>query len=128
VRRKIASRRMGSPTAKLARHGVYVGRPTFLGNPFPLPERATTAQRVESISKYREWFKKRWNEEEGFKEKVIAFVGPSSVPLVCWCAPLPCHAEVIREFVDGEERKKARAERDRLLKGLSTQASACLDR
>jgi hypothetical protein len=114
MRRKIASRRRGSPTAKLASHGVYVGRPTFLGNPFPLPERATMAQRTQVIARYRVWFKKRWDEEQGFKEQVIAFVGPASVPLVCWCAPLPCHAEVIREFVDRDERKKERAERERM--------------
>jgi hypothetical protein len=24
---------------------------------------------------------------------------PQGVALACWCAPLPCHGQVIREFV-----------------------------
>lgn len=73
---------------------VYVGRGSFLGNPFRIGKDGT---REEVIEKYREWFAKQW-EKASFRKKVNEYVGDKD--LMCYCAPEACHAEVIREFVD----------------------------
>lgn len=86
---------------------VYVGRihwigVSSLGNPF------TTKQhgRGEAIRKYRRWLVERLKDPlsdqsiEIARLKGIAEAGP--LALRCHCAPLPCHAETIREILEGE--------------------------
>ena len=95
-----------------AKHGwpdgdncFYVGRSkkTFspLGNPYQLGK---DGDRQTVIQKYRRWL---WQEiQQGWRSKayeelvMIAEIYRYSternpVKLICWCAPLPCHAEVI---------------------------------
>ncbi len=75
---------------------VYVGRPSPLGNPFQL---GRDGSRAEVISGYRLWLwaqlqvpgSPQWRDLERLLAQ--AQVGP--LELLCWCAPLSCHAEVI---------------------------------
>lgn len=76
-------------------HGGYdvkVDRSTKWGNPFKIGRDGT---RDEVIAKYREWVVKqpvlmsRINEIHG---KVLG----------CWCAPEPCHAEVLVELSEAD--------------------------
>lgn len=70
--------------------GVYVGRPTKWGNPFVIGPDGT---REEVIQKYREWLKAR----------MVEGLDPSELrgkDLVCWCAPLPCHADILLEVAN----------------------------
>lgn len=83
---------------KVVRRGapgsVYIGRPTFLGNPFVItPDHA----REEVIEKYRQWFRDKLK-DPAFAERVIAYCGESD--LACYCAPLPCHGDVIKAWLD----------------------------
>ena len=81
--------------------GEYVGRPSPLGNPFAI---GRDGDRTEVIAKYRKWL---WNnldygtpqqiELDRLAEKFIAQRG---LTLVCWCAPLPCHADVIASAIE----------------------------
>ena len=70
---------------------VRVDRGTPWGNPFRVGK---DGDRAEVIAKYRDWL----------AEKITAdhsFVGPLyGKRLACWCAPLPCHADVLVEWMD----------------------------
>lgn len=65
-------------------YDVYIGRPSRWGNPFPIgPD-----TREEVIAKYEVWLKQQTNlmaDLPMLKGKVLG----------CWCAPLPCHGDVL---------------------------------
>jgi hypothetical protein len=85
---------------------VYVGRPTIFGNPFThLSTHASELIRVptreRAVERYREWFHIRMADPV-FEAAVESLRGKD---LVCWCAPLPCHAEVIVEYLESTKEK-----------------------
>lgn len=76
-----------------AAHDVYIGRPSPWGNPFHLHGKTT---RGEVIARYRQWLMERDQQElvlrmkKELKGKVLG----------CYCKPLACHGDVIKEIVD----------------------------
>jgi hypothetical protein len=79
--------------------GVYVGRPTPLGNPFRL-ERED--QRNEVVARYATWLEQelhRGNREvaRALEELYRKLKRQGALTLLCFCAPRRCHAEVIAE-------------------------------
>lgn len=64
---------------------VYVGRPSKWGNPFIIGKDGT---REEVIEKYKDWFIHQ-------RELVDCLHELRDKDLVCWCAPLPCHADFL---------------------------------
>jgi hypothetical protein len=81
--------------------GVYVGRPTVLGNPYTLKE----YNRTDAIARYRLWLRQQWQRHSEVHAALLQLARQyheqGALTLVCWCAPRPCHAEVIREAVLG---------------------------
>lgn len=78
------------------RLAIYVGRPTPLGNPF------RDMEREEAIAKYRKWLPNelKINPKAQFLMFYIAERAmEQDVDLVCSCAPLACHADVIKDYV-----------------------------
>lgn len=78
---------------------VYVGRPGrgmtgYFGNPFVL-NREHDRGRV--LGLYRNYFLRKLDEDEAFRRRVLALCGKV---LVCYCAPLACHADVIAEWLE----------------------------
>jgi len=71
---------------------VYVGRPSKWGNPAVLGK--DTKIREEAIEMYRRWLKVKL----AVKELDISEL--TGKDLVCWCAPLPCHAGVLLEMAN----------------------------
>lgn len=79
---------------------IYVGRKVGvweqspLANQFKLGRGATDEDRQEVIKKYRQWL---WNKIQAGDPTVISVLGEINrkTVLVCWCAPEPCHAEVV---------------------------------
>lgn len=70
---------------------VYIGRPSPLGNPFVIGK---DGDRTAVIEKYRQWL---WERIKANDEAVLAALralNDDSV-LVCWCAPLPCHGDIV---------------------------------
>ena len=71
---------------------VYVGRPSKWGNPYRIGAHCT---REQSIRQYEEYL-----------ASAIQLQGHSFLAelrgkdLVCWCAPLPCHADVLLEVAN----------------------------
>lgn len=80
------------------KNAVYVGRPSKWGNLFVIGKDGT---REEVIEKFRKalmhndvfWSVKRWELRHELKGR----------DLVCWCAPKPCHADVLLEIANGPE-------------------------
>lgn len=67
----------------------YIGRPDIFSNPFVIGRDGT---RAEVIAKYERW---------ALKQPHIIAALPELVDkdLVCWCAPLPCHGDVLLDMV-----------------------------
>ena len=83
---------------------VYVGRPSALGNPFVVDPYGKVGARAEAIEKYEQYILKSMKYPriayELTRLKRLADTG--DLKLMCWCAPLPCHAEVIRKILLGK--------------------------
>ena len=69
---------------------VYVGRPTKWGNPYHMGIHGT---REEVIQRYRDWLL----DNEELMRSLSELRGRD---LSCWCAPLPCHADVLLELAN----------------------------
>jgi len=79
--------------------GVYIGRPSLLGNPFKVGE---DGEREEVIAKYRRWLWeqiKLKNEVYLELKRIAALAKQGDITLICWCAPKPCHADILRSAV-----------------------------
>jgi hypothetical protein len=81
--------------------GEYVGRPSPLGNPYVI---GRDGDRATVIARYRQWLRDciiagdpRVSRELERLARLARERG--QLTLVCWCAPQPCHADVIREFL-----------------------------
>ena len=77
-----------------------IDRTTPLGNPYPV-----SMGRQECIAKYRRWIYvqlKRYPSGEPalyFEELRKHLIEAGSIRLACWCKPLPCHGDVIRDLL-----------------------------
>ena len=76
---------------------AYVGRPTELGNPFEI---GRDGSRAEVIQLYRVWLWRQMQQQGSPQrralEQLLRQAATGRLELLCWCAPLACHAEVIR--------------------------------
>ena len=85
---------------------AYIGRPSPLGNPFVLGRDGT---RAEVIEKYEGWFRAQVVMDNaavlGELRRIWQLAQTHGhVELVCWCAPLACHGDVIKRFLDEHRR------------------------
>jgi hypothetical protein len=80
--------RLGAPRVvhcKRERHHVYIGRPSKWGNPFAV---GRDGARAECIELYELWLLE--------DEQLMATLGElRGLVLGCWCAPGPCHGDVL---------------------------------
>lgn len=79
----------------------YVGRPSPLGNPLVVGRDGTRADVIEG---YRSWLQKMiFANDTGVMcalgQIEIAAKRNPKIELVCWCAPLSCHADVLAEVI-----------------------------
>jgi hypothetical protein len=72
---------------KLPTRVKYVGRPSKWGNPF------RDGTREENIQRFRDslTLEKKRQIQRDLRGKDLA----------CWCAPLPCHADILLEIANG---------------------------
>lgn len=73
------------------RGSVYVGRPSPYGNPFQMGRDGT---REEVIAKFREFVEARPEIKSSIRENL------RGKDLICFCAPLPCHAGILLEIAN----------------------------
>lgn len=71
---------------------VYVGRPTKWGNPYAI---GVHGDRLQVIEKYRQRLEAM--DPALRREWLQPLVGKD---LVCWCAPLTCHADILLEIAN----------------------------
>ncbi len=94
------SERIAIRVGRLRRdHGISVARPTPLGNPFPI---ASESDRAGAIERYRAELPLILARSAPARmqfARVVAAARTGDVTLLCWCAPKPCHAEVIATAV-----------------------------
>lgn len=70
-------------------YDVYIGRPGKWGNPFVIGKDGT---REEVIAKYRDYVLAQGHLLYSLEELRGKRLG-------CWCAPLPCHGDVLVELL-----------------------------
>lgn len=91
---------------------VYIGRPgvvfidgkrfpppsltssKLFGNPFKI---GTNGSREKVISEYRRYALERMNFDDEYRRGVFGLKGKT---LGCWCAPLGCHGDVLKEIAE----------------------------
>ena len=80
---------------------VYIGRPSPLGNIFEI---GRNGSRGEVIEKYRAWIKHESAHEGKVHEELNRIIDLATqykdVELICFCAPLPCHGDIIKQIVE----------------------------
>lgn len=83
---------------KSDRNAIYIGRPSPLGNPFPM-QNHTTEERDRVCDLYQEWFDRKIN--AGDTEILAALHAiPHDAILGCYCFPLRCHGDTIKRYLD----------------------------
>ena len=87
---KVYSRRAGP----LPDGAVYVGRPTKWGNPFLFPT-GFCPTREDAVEAYLTHLTVGLGRELPLEEL-------RGKDLVCWCAPLRCHADVLLELANAD--------------------------
>jgi hypothetical protein len=79
--------------------GVYIGRPSLLGNPYSVREYG----RQEAIRLYRLWLWARIKEQgEVYAElkRLAELAKQGDLTLICWCAPEPYHGAMVRRSIE----------------------------
>jgi hypothetical protein len=72
-------------------HDVFIGRPTKWGNPFVIGRHGS---RAEVIERYTVWVTSK-------PDLMAALDELKDKTLGCYCAPKPCHGDVLAALADG---------------------------
>jgi len=86
--------------------GVYVGRPSVLGNTFRI---GRDGDRKTVIKKNLRWLRKKYIERGAvYRElhRLAEMARREDLILICWCAPRACHAYLIAYIVRELTRPK----------------------
>lgn len=70
---------------------VYIGRGSKWGNPFKISSLVTRAQVIASYERYVQG-------KPGFKDMIKAEL--KGKDLICFCAPLPCHGDLLYKIAN----------------------------
>ncbi len=85
--------------------GIYVGRPSPLGNPFAMQGEATRAQ---VIRDYEAWLAEQLRDQQSpasiEMRRLAALARKQDLCLVCFCAPKACHADSIKRTIEAMNR------------------------
>jgi hypothetical protein len=86
--------------------GIYVGRPSPLGNPFPLHREE---ERAAVIRAYEDWLAEQLLDPSSPASREIhrlaELARKQDLCLVCWCAPKACHGDIIKRTIEAINRK-----------------------
>lgn len=78
---------------------VYVGRPTKWGNPYSHQNNTLAEFKVDTKQEaLLRFYDMCWNDEALRLDAKEELKGKD---LVCWCAPRPCHADILLEIANG---------------------------
>jgi hypothetical protein len=86
--------------------GIYVGRPSPLGNPFAMQGETT---RAHSIRDYEDWLAEQLLDPKSpasiEMDRLATLARKQELCLVCFCAPKACHADIIKRTIEAINRK-----------------------
>lgn len=92
-------------TVDRSKPSVYIGRPSPLGNPFKLKDPNNDLEREDVIRKYARWLADRIDARD--PHTLDALNGLLAlrkkfpeVQLICYCAPKPCHGDILARAVE----------------------------
>jgi hypothetical protein len=95
-------------------YDVYIGRPSRWGNPYRIGPDGT---RAEVIARYRKWLLSQ--------PELLAAIGElAGRRLGCWCAPQPCHGDVLADLADEKAGESGAA----VAQTLTSSPSPCPNR
>ena len=93
--------------------GVYIGNAfrkygydldaSPLGNPYRLKNSKDAVERQQVIANYRHWLLKQLESDNPQSKEIerlkALYDEGQDLTLLCWCSPLPCHGDVIKEIL-----------------------------
>lgn len=74
---------------KKERYDIYIGRPSKWGNPFRSGRDGTREQAIEKYERYIRANPELMNAIPELEGKILG----------CWCAPKPCHGDVLLKLL-----------------------------
>ena len=80
---------------------LYIGRGSVWGNPFVMRHEG---ERADVIERYREYIIDRLYREPALRralDELKALHTEGDLKLFCFCAPLPCHGDILRGLITG---------------------------
>ena len=84
---------------------VYVGRPSKWGNPWRIGEKHPTdghkLTRQEVLEMYQRALPIMLSARRDDGSLILDLSELRGKDLVCWCKPLPCHADILLELANG---------------------------
>lgn len=89
---------------------IYIGRGSVLGNPYS-HRKGTKAEfvvdtREEAIALYKNWLMDKLERKDPEVCKAMndiwLMAKAGNVNLVCYCTPLPCHGDVLKEIIESK--------------------------
>jgi Domain of unknown function (DUF4326) len=83
--------------------GYYIGRPSIFGNPFSMADKNDLEERKEVIKQYRKHLIIMLRDNEMARDemrRLVRLAQKGDLNLVCWCAPLACHGDVLKECIE----------------------------
>lgn len=86
---RVLNSRHGRPP----RDAIYIGRPSKWGNPFVIGRDGT---RDDVVRKYQEWLLAQPNLVSAARQEL------RGRDLLCFCAPLACHGDVLLELAKAD--------------------------
>lgn len=78
---------------KITQDAVYIGRPSKWGNPYPI---TPDEPRELVIAKFRKYLDENPELKQAAKKQL------RGKDLVCFCAPKPCHGDVLLEIANSD--------------------------
>lgn len=76
-------------------YDVYIGRPSKWGNPYRIGDTQPMGTREEAIRTYEVWLQTQPHLLAALSELRGKVLG-------CWCAPRPCHGDVLARLAEEE--------------------------
>lgn len=92
---------------KFKGEGVYIGRPSCLGNPFSHLDNTKAEFKVkdrdEAVDFYEVWLREQIRENAKVRQEMLNLYNKwreeGKLSLICWCSPKRCHGDVIKGFL-----------------------------
>ena len=80
----------------------YIGRGSPLGNPYKIAPGGYSRKQV--LDLYKKWFQQQWDQNNPDVKFAISqihhrYMRKLPSRLICFCAPLPCHGDIIKKFI-----------------------------